>query len=49
MLRSQIEELRGTGKSLMPDGLEQNLSEQDVVDLLDFLSRPDARLLGSAK
>ncbi len=44
VLRSQIDELRGTGKSLMPDGLEQNLSAQDVADLLAFLERPDARL-----
>ena len=42
--RSQIEELRATGKSLMPEGLEQNLSQQDVADLLHFLSNPDARL-----
>ena len=49
VLRSQIEELRGTGKSLMPDGMEQNLSEEDVADLLEFLARPDARLFSAVK
>ncbi len=49
VLRSQIEELRATGKSLMPEGLEQNLSPQDVADLLDFLAQPDARLFSAGK
>lgn len=43
--RAQIEELRATGKSLMPEGLESVLSEDNVVDLLEFLAQPDARLL----
>ncbi len=47
--REQIEELRSTGKSLMPDGLEQNLSEADVADLLAFLSQPNAQLLSPPK
>ncbi|MGD9720700.1 MAG: PVC-type heme-binding CxxCH protein [Pirellulales bacterium] len=42
--RAQIEQLRATGKSLMPEGMEQNLSPQDMADLLDFLARPDAGL-----
>ena len=42
--RQQIAELRATGKSLMPDGLEQQLNETDVADLLAFLAQPDARL-----
>jgi putative heme-binding domain-containing protein len=41
VLRSQIEELRAGGKSLMPDGLEQHLTEQDVADLLEFLGTPE--------
>jgi putative membrane-bound dehydrogenase-like protein len=48
VLRTQIDELRATGKSLMPEGMEQNLSLQDVADVLDFLAQPDARLLPSA-
>jgi putative heme-binding domain-containing protein len=49
VLRSQIEQLRSTGKSLMPEGMEEQLSEQDVADLLDFLARPEARLFSSSK
>jgi len=40
VLRSEIEELRPTGRSLMPEGLEQNLSLQDLADLLAFLKQP---------
>lgn len=36
--RSEVAELRGTGRSLMPEGLEQTLSEQDLADLIEFLS-----------
>ncbi|HKS37093.1 MAG TPA: c-type cytochrome, partial [Verrucomicrobiae bacterium] len=43
--RSQIRELKADGKSLMPDGLEQGLTQQDVADLLEFLRQPDDRLL----
>jgi putative heme-binding domain-containing protein len=44
LLRSEIEELATSGKSLMPEGLENELSEQDVADLLTFLAgAPDAR------
>lgn len=35
--RGEIEALRPTGRSLMPDGLEQVLGVQDVADLIDFL------------
>jgi putative membrane-bound dehydrogenase-like protein len=49
VLRSQIEELRSTGKSLMPDGLEENLSQAEVADLLAFLAQPDARLFSKPK
>jgi putative membrane-bound dehydrogenase-like protein len=45
ILRGQIKELRASGKSLMPDGLEQGLSVQDVADLLAFLRQPDVALL----
>jgi len=48
VLRSQIAELRAEGKSLMPDGLEQGLSGQDMADLLEFLRQPEAALLGKA-
>jgi putative heme-binding domain-containing protein len=40
-LRTQITGLRADSKSLMPDGLEQGLTLQDMADLLDFLQNPD--------
>jgi putative membrane-bound dehydrogenase-like protein len=43
--RSQIKQLTADGKSLMPDGLEQGLTLQDMADLLWFLRQPDAALL----
>jgi putative membrane-bound dehydrogenase-like protein len=47
--RSQIKELKADGKSLMPDGLEQGLTEQDIADLLEFIRQPDDRLLPEEK
>jgi putative heme-binding domain-containing protein len=40
LLRGSIQSLAGSGRSLMPDGLEANLSPQDVADLLRFLQSP---------
>jgi putative membrane-bound dehydrogenase-like protein len=37
ILRDQIEEIQATGKSLMPEGLETQLSKQDVADLIAYL------------
>jgi putative heme-binding domain-containing protein len=37
LLRSQIEEIQVTAKSLMPEGLEMQLSRQDVADLIAYL------------
>ena len=37
MLRSNIEMLKASRKSLMPDGLEQNLELQDVADLIQYV------------
>jgi putative heme-binding domain-containing protein len=37
VLRQSIEELMGTGLSLMPEGLEQKLSPQDLADLIALL------------
>jgi putative membrane-bound dehydrogenase-like protein len=39
ILRSEIDEILSTGKSLMPEGLEQKLTPQDMADLLTFLLR----------
>jgi putative membrane-bound dehydrogenase-like protein len=40
VLRSQIQELRNSGKSLMPEGFEQSISVAEMGDLLAFLRRP---------
>jgi putative heme-binding domain-containing protein len=40
VLRSEIQELRSTGKSLMPEGLEQVLNPQDIADLIEFMQKP---------
>lgn len=37
ILRSTIDAIRSTGKSLMPEGLEQNITEKEMVDLLTYL------------
>jgi putative membrane-bound dehydrogenase-like protein len=37
ILRDQIEEIQATGKSLMPEGLEAQMSKQDVADLIAYL------------
>jgi putative heme-binding domain-containing protein len=43
--RSNIEELRASGKSIMPDGLEQKLTPDQLADLLEFLHHPDVNQL----
>ncbi|MGE3775979.1 MAG: PVC-type heme-binding CxxCH protein [Pirellulaceae bacterium] len=37
VLRSQIAEMNGTGRSLMPEGFEQKISLQEMADLICFL------------
>ncbi|HTK73668.1 MAG TPA: PVC-type heme-binding CxxCH protein [Gemmataceae bacterium] len=38
ILRKDIEELLGTGKSLMPEGLEQQISRQDLADVIAYVT-----------
>ncbi|MEI7922446.1 MAG: PVC-type heme-binding CxxCH protein [Planctomycetota bacterium] len=38
--RSEIESIRSTGRSLMPEGLEQVISTQQMADLISFLRDP---------
>jgi putative heme-binding domain-containing protein len=42
LLRSNIEELSSTGKSLMPEGFEKKLSKQDMADLIAYLQTVQA-------
>ena len=37
LLRTDLDELRGTGKSLMPEGMEKDLHPQSLRDLIEFL------------
>jgi putative heme-binding domain-containing protein len=37
VLRSDLDELLSTGKSLMPDGLEKEIKHQDMADLVAFV------------
>jgi putative membrane-bound dehydrogenase-like protein len=37
LLRNELDELTSTGKSLMPDGLEKDLSPQDVADIIEYV------------
>jgi putative heme-binding domain-containing protein len=46
VLRADIDELKSSGQSLMPEGLEKNVSVQDVADLIRFLK--DWRYLDGA-
>jgi putative membrane-bound dehydrogenase-like protein len=51
ILRSDLESLRGTTKSLMPEGLEKEVSRQDAADLLAYLTAREAvpkKLVGNA-
>jgi putative heme-binding domain-containing protein len=49
LLRSQIKSLRVEVKSLMPEGLEQGITPQNMADLLAFLRYPDSQYLSSVK
>jgi putative heme-binding domain-containing protein len=37
ILRQDIEEIQSTGTSLMPEGLEKNISIEEMADLIHFL------------
>lgn len=39
ILRQNIDEINSTGKSLMPEGVEQKVTPQEMADLLTFLVR----------
>jgi putative membrane-bound dehydrogenase-like protein len=39
ILRTDLEELVSTGKSVMPEGLEKDLRPQDLADLFEYLRR----------
>lgn len=41
VLRSEIDEIAGTGLSLMPEGLEQQLDPQTLADVIAYLLKAD--------
>jgi putative membrane-bound dehydrogenase-like protein len=43
ILRKDLERLQGTGKSLMPEGLEKLLTRQDLADVIAYLISSGAR------
>jgi len=44
ILRNEIEELRSTGKSLMPEGFDKTISSQELADLIRYLQLSDNAL-----
>ena len=38
--RSEIDVLRNTNRSLMPDGLEASIDRQQMADLIAYLQKP---------
>ena len=38
--RANLASMQSQGKSLMPEGLEEGLSQQDMADLLEFIVAP---------
>jgi putative membrane-bound dehydrogenase-like protein len=48
ILRSEIAAIKASDLSLMPEGLEQNMTPQDLADLIAYLKRSGPRQFGSA-
>jgi putative heme-binding domain-containing protein len=42
LLRADLDELQSTGKSLMPEGLEKDLSKQDLADVMAYVAQAGA-------
>lgn len=49
ILRRDIDVLKSTGKSLMPDGLEKDLTPQNLADLLAYMRESAGDVQGPAK
>ena len=48
ILRSDIAEIKASNLSLMPEGLEQNLSPQDLANVIAYVKQSGPRTFGSA-
>ena len=42
ILRSQIDQMAATGKSLMPEGLEKKITPQEMADLMAYITTAQA-------
>tara|TARA_R110002049_G_scaffold4601_6_gene32859 strand:- start:34591 stop:39018 length:4428 start_codon:yes stop_codon:yes gene_type:complete len=49
ILRSELETLKSTGKSLMPDGFEKQLTHQDLADVMAYVAVAGDTATTSAK
>lgn len=49
LARTDLTELHTSGRSMMPDGLEAGMTEQDMADLIEFLRRPDRTLFQQSR
>jgi putative membrane-bound dehydrogenase-like protein len=47
VLRADIDELTTSGRSLMPEGLENDLKPADLADVIAFVARPPKTLAGN--
>ena len=43
--RADIEEIRASGKSLMPEGVEKEIDVQQMADLLEYLKTRDRKTI----
>ena len=47
LLRSEIEEMTASGQSLMPEGLEKDLTPRDLADLIAYIATTGPRARAS--
>ena len=51
LLRNELDQLQSSGRSLMPEGFERDMSPQDVADVIAYVAsttRPSAQALAAA-
>ncbi|NOZ39778.1 MAG: c-type cytochrome [Planctomycetes bacterium] len=49
ILRKSLEEMQCTGKSMMPDGLEKDLTPQNLADVMAYVAGPRDKLVVKGK
>ena len=43
LMRAKIKSMQSQGQSLMPEGIEQGLTQQDLANLLEYIATADAK------